>query len=129
MSNSHTSITTADVAEVVSGQLQQLFSHQRHGVKRLAGVLQCGLSKAEKLLRGDMAPTSADLINLLREFDDDFAESILRALTGKALGPTDRGRALQLAKLLQVRADELRQLAGDEATPHDRSDFRSRRQT
>lgn len=128
MSNFHT-IRTSDVAEVVSGHLQQAFARERHAVKRLAGVLQCGLSKAEKLLRGDMAPTSADLINLLREFDDDFAESILRALTGKALGPTDRGRALQLAQLLQSRADELRQLAGDEATQHDRSNFRGHKRT
>lgn len=114
-------VTTEDVAREVSAKLQEHLQHERHAVKRLCKLLRCGVSKAEKLLYGDLAPKSADLINLIRELDDEFAQSILRALTGKDFGPTDRGRALKLANLLQERAAELRRLANHDEATHDRT--------
>ena len=85
--NSCAPITQPFVAGTLSSHLQRLFHTEAHAVKRIARMLDIGLSRAEKILYGEAAPTAAQIFQLMRELDPAFAPALINALSGKGTGP------------------------------------------
>lgn len=104
-------VTTSDIQQAVSLQLQRRFHTEKHGCKWLQTALRCGARKARALLYGEQAPTAADLINIIRASDPAFAELVLNPLTGGKAGARDKAAAEAFAERLEMAAQIIRREA------------------
>lgn len=87
-----TDLTADQVARSVSGALQDRFRDRRGAAKVIARAGRASVRQAKNWLAGRHAPQAAQLVALMREFDE-VSEAVLE-LAGRGQPLTDEQRAI-----------------------------------